>query len=113
MWAFLLLMPTFVPPKDKPSHVEWQDETIGHTGLHSLWRWYREPIGARSVRIVGGVVEPLATEGAKDFVDPDDILSSDIGSGDAGKAFFRGGHSYEVTPAETVLLTTAGYLVPP
>ena len=70
-------------------------------------RHYRGvPIGY-SVLITGGVATPYpgrATPTAGDIADADD------GSGEGGKAWFRGGITYEITEAEETILCNAGYV---
>ncbi len=61
---------------------------------------------AYSVLITGGVATPYpgrAVPAAGDINDADD------GSGEGGKAWFRGGITYTVTDAEQVILCAAGY----
>lgn len=41
----------------------------------------------------------------------DTIAAADSGSGEGGKAWFRGGLTYQVTAAEKTILEAAGYTV--
>lgn len=83
---------------------------IDHNTEHvSLWRHYGTPIATGySVLITGGVA--TASPGR---ISPTagDIAAADAGSGEGGKAWFRGGITYTVTSAEQTILEAAGYTV--
>lgn len=74
----------------------------------SLWRYYRQlPVGYH-VLITSGAA--TASPGVAS-VTTQDIEDADSGSGEGGKAWFRGGLTYTVTAAEDTILTAAGYTV--
>ena len=95
-------MPTFIP------------ETYGmpiptEGDKNSLWRHYGLPIQTSySVLITGGVATPSPGR-----ISPTagDIAAADDGSGEGGKAWFRGGITYAVTSAESTILEAAGYTI--
>lgn len=96
-------MPTFTPPT---YNMPLNDEQANHV---SLWRHYQGVIPTSySVLITSGVATP--TPGR---VSPTagDIADADSGSGEGGKAWFRGGIAYTVTSAEQTILEAAGYIV--
>ena len=83
-----------------------QAEVADHV---SMWRHYGTPIATGySVLITGGVATPSPGR-----VSPTagDIAAADAGSGEGGKAWFRGGITYTVTSAEQTILEAAGYTV--
>lgn len=74
-----------------------------------FWANYGAPIPVGySVLITDGEATP-----APGTVSPTagDIAATDAGSGEGGKAWFRGGISYTLTSAEETILTDAGYTV--
>lgn len=89
---------------------KWGDEK-GHDSQWSLWRFY-EPVVSyvQSVIIVSGVVIPTAAEGTRTLTAAE-LASADVGTGENGKAIFRGKLTHEVSTAEGVLLSAAGYTV--
>jgi hypothetical protein len=89
----------------------WGSEEIGHEKVWSLWRYY-EPVVefVQTVIISGGVAIPTATEGARTLTAAE-IAGADAGSGEGGKAVFRGRLTHPVTAGEATILTTAGYTV--
>lgn len=95
---------TFTPPTYT---MPLNDEDVGHGSRFSLWRHYQGVIPTGySVLITDeeataapGTVSPTAG----------DIAAADSGSGEGGKAWFRGGIPYVVTDAEVTILTNAGY----
>lgn len=77
--------------------------------LFSLWRHYGTPIQVGwNIVISGSTVYPQFSAGPGG-VDVDRIAAADTGSGENGKAWFRGGISYTITSAEAGLLRAAGY----
>ena len=75
----------------------------------SLWRHYGLPIQTSySVLITGGVA---TTAPGKISPTAGEIADADTGSGEGGKAWFRGGIAYTVTSAEAVILAAAGYTI--
>lgn len=80
------------------------DEGMDHV---SLWRHYGLPIQTSySVLITGGVA---TTAPGRKSPTAGNIADADDGSGEGGKAWFRGGISYEITSAEETILIAAGY----
>ena len=101
-------MPTFTPTTyDGPSRMAGRELNHRQVG-HDMWRFFRQlPIGYH-VLIESGVA--TASPGRTN-VSTEDIDDADSGSGEGGKAWFRGGLTYIVTAAEDTILTTAGYTV--
>ena len=89
----------------------WGDEEVGHERVWSLWRHY-EPVVefVQTVIISGGVAIPTASEGARTLT-PAEIAGADAGTGEGGKAVFRGRLSHEVSMSEATILSNAGYTV--
>lgn len=84
-------------------------ESDGHSERFSLWRHYQGVIPTGySVLITDGTA--IASPG---MVSPTagQIAAADAGSGEGGKAWFRGGITYTVTSGEASALTDAGYTV--
>jgi len=101
--------PFFLQPPLESS--KWGAEIIGHEAKWSLWRWYEPMVQfPRTIVITAGVVPPLASEGLKTFV-AGDFEAADSGSGEDGKAVFRGRLAHVVTTIEKDLLVAAGYTV--
>lgn len=100
-------MPTFTPDTYT---IPLNDESQGgHGERYSMWRHYQGVIPTGySVLITSGTA--TASPGR---VSPsaDDIANADSGSGEGGKAWFRGGITYTVTAAEQTILEAAGYTV--
>ena len=97
-------MPTFIPDTYGDAI---GPEDNGHGDRYSMWRHYGTPIAVGySVLITDGTATA-----APGRVSPtaDDIAGADSGSGEGGKAWFRGGISYTITSAEETILTAAGY----
>lgn len=96
-------MPSFTPTTwTQPLN----DEEANHV---SMWRHYGSPIKVGySVLITGGTA---TTSPGTVSPTADDIASADAGSGEGGKAWFRGGITYTVTAAEQTILEAAGYTV--
>ena len=101
-------MPTFTPDTyDGPSRMAGPERDHPQQGS-DMWRFYRQlPIGYH-VLIESGAA--TASPGRTD-VTTEDIDDADSGSGEGGKAWFRGGLTYTVTSAEDTILTAAGYTV--
>lgn len=97
-------MATFIPD----THSEAiGPEGNGHSERFSMWRHYGTPIAVGySVLITGGTA---TTAPGRVSPTADDIAGADAGSGEGGKAWFRGGISYTITSAEETILTDAGY----
>ena len=93
----------------------------GEKGRHSVWRLYGSPIQTSYVVIIrSGVAN--ASPGS---ISPDSMTqitgnaevtnavtsyaAADSGSGDDGRAVFRGGATYTVTAGEETILLAAGY----
>ena len=75
--------------------------------MFSLWRHYGLPIQTSySVLITGGVA---TTAPGKISPTAGEIADADAGSGEGGKAWFRGGISYTITDAEETILCAAGF----
>lgn len=98
-------MPTFTPDTytDAPPV-----EKVNHKADHSLWRYY----GGREVEYVVLITSGVANA-SPGVVSPTtgQLAAADDGSGDEGKAIYRGGRTYTVTAAEDTILTAAGYTV--
>ena len=76
-----------------------------------LYRHYGTPIKVGwNVVIKDSVVIPQYAAGPGSIT-ADDIANADTGSGENGKAWFRGGIDYEITQAEYTLLSAAGYTI--
>lgn len=92
-------MATFTPPT--------YNTGIVHDRQSPLWRFYDDAIEVGySVLITGGTATA-----APGVVSPPigDVNATDDGSGENGRAWFRGGIPYEITSAEETILTNAGY----
>ena len=101
-------MPSFTPTTyDGPSRMAGPE--LNHRSIGTdMWRHFRQlPIGFH-VLITAGVA--TASPGRTD-VTTSDIEDADLGSGEGGQAWFRGGLTYTVTDAEDTILTTAGYTI--
>lgn len=100
-------MTDFIPPTfGKPIAAETQG---GEDARYSLWRHYGTPIQVGyNVLITGGTATP-----SPGVVGPTagQVAAADAGSGENGKAWFRGGCTYDVSSAEETILTNAGYEV--
>jgi len=97
-------MATFTPPTYGDAI---NPEDTGHSKRYSLWRHYGTPIKVGySVLITDGTA---TTAPGRVSPTADDIAGADAGSGEGGKAWFRGGIAYTVTSAEESALTSAGY----
>lgn len=73
----------------------------------SMWRHYGNPIEVGyHVLIIEGVATPYP---GLTTVSTGDIARADSGSGEGGKAWFRGGSLYDTTAAEDIILQAAGY----
>lgn len=100
-------MPEFIPPTyGVPIKPETQG---GESAKYSMWRHYNTPIPVGySVLITSGTATP-----SPGTVSPTttNIQNADAGSGEGGKAWFRGGITYNVTSAEETILEAAGYTV--
>jgi len=97
-------MPTFTPTTYDLGKLP---EEAGHGPDWSLWRYFRDGIAAQYVVIItGGVANP-----SPGYASPsvDQFNNADSGSGENGKAIFRGGETYTVTDGEKVILIAAGY----
>lgn len=97
-------MATFTPDTYT---VPLNDEEVGHAARFSMWRHYGAPIPVGySVLITSG-----AATTAPGTISPttNDIADADAGSGEGGKAWFRGGITYTITSAEQTILCAAGY----
>jgi len=71
-----------------------------------MWRFYRQlPIGYH-VLIESSVVS--ASPGLTSIT-TEDVDDADSGSGEGGKAWFRGGLTYTITAGEKTILDAAGY----
>lgn len=72
----------------------------------NVWRFTNWRDVGYNVFITGGVA--TATPGV---IGPeaDTIAAADDGSGEGGKAWFRGGITYTITAAEETILQAAGY----
>jgi hypothetical protein len=81
-------------------------ETVNHSERFSLWRYFDGVPTEYVVIITSGVASPAPGRTSPSV---DDINDADSGSGEQGLAVFRGGRLYEITGAENVILTTAGY----
>lgn len=78
---------------------------------YSLWRWYDDIVPVvQPVIIASGTVIPTAAEGRRIFT-VDELAAADAGSGEEGKAIFRGKMQHDVTSEEGTLLDAAGYTV--
>lgn len=73
---------------------------------YNLWRYTNWRDVGYHVLITGGVA--TASPGT---ISPesDAIAAADSGSGEGGKAWFRGGITYTITGTEDTILTAAGY----
>lgn len=91
-------MATFTPDTYK-GHIK----TDGAPRLWSRMNW--RDVGY-NVLITGGVAN--ATPGVQS-PEADTIASADSGSGEGGKAWFRGGITYTITGTEDTILQAAGY----
>ena len=99
-------MATFTPPT---YFMPWGPENAAGFGEKwSLWRHYDGIPTGYVVLITSGVA--TASPG-RASVTTDEILAADSGSGDDGRAHFRGGIGYAVTTAEKTILEAAGYTV--
>lgn len=103
------MIPTFTPPTYNLNIPDRREETQGAANDNMFWGHYGKAIPTGySVLITGGVA--TASPGT---ITPTagDIADSDSGSGEGGKAWFRGGNVYTVTSAEQTILEAAGYTV--
>ncbi|WP_461521044.1 hypothetical protein [Porticoccus sp.] len=75
---------------------------------HNIWRYMNWRDVGYNVLITGGVA--TASPGSI-APDTDTIAAADSGSGEGGKAWFRGGITYNVNGTEDNILTSAGYTV--
>ena len=81
----------------------------GVSNENMFWVHYGKAIPTGySVLITGG-----AASASPGLISPTagDIAAADSGSGEGGKAWFRGGITYTVTEAEKTILEAAGYTV--
>lgn len=74
---------------------------------HRMWRFYGGFDVALTVVITDGVASPLGRQG----LTVAEISGADSGSGEGGKAVFKGPNSYQVTFEEKAVLEAAGYTV--
>jgi hypothetical protein len=99
-------MPTFAPTTygNQPLGPELDHQSLGY----NMFRYFDElPVGYH-VLITSGVA---TTSPGRKSLDTNDISDADSGSGEGGKAWFRGGLTYTVTAAEQTILEAAGYTV--
>ncbi len=90
---------------------KWGDEFGGHAKKHSVWRYYEPMVEfVQTVIIASGVVIPTAAQGARTLT-TNELDSADAGTGQSGKAVFRGRKQHTVSVAEGSLLSNAGYTV--
>ena len=76
-----------------------------HKGVPDFWRFYRQlPVGYH-VLITGG--SATAFPGVQG-VTTEELDDADSGSGEGGKAWFRGGQTYRITGAEYDDIAAAG-----
>lgn len=94
-------MASFTPPTYKGKIVQGPRR-------YNLWRWTNWRDVGYNVLITGGTA--TASPGVL-APEADDIAAADDGSGEGGKAWFRGGITYEVNGTESTALTSAGYTV--
>jgi len=96
-------MPLFTPATyNMPILPETQG---GEPKEYSLWRHYQGVIPtAYVVLIESGVATQYGT------VTTTQTKECDAGSGEAGKAYFRGGIEYDITSAEQTILQNAGLI---
>ena len=83
------------------------EEDTNHDGKYSMWRHYGGviPVGYVVIITSGSVT----TAPGKISATADEWAAADSGSGEGGKAIFRGGISYTITSAEQTILDNAGY----
>lgn len=84
-------------------------ESTGHGEKYSMWRHYGSPIPVGYVVIITGGTANASPGGIG--LTADDWAGADSGSGEGGKAIFRGGITYTVTAGEQTILEAAGYTV--
>lgn len=95
-------MPTFDPCQ---TALQYDVPQLPERPTFGLMRWYSFK-RAKNVLITGGVARILSV------VTPSDIAAADDGSGEGGKAFFRGGTKpVTITSAEQTALEAAGLVV--
>ena len=95
-------MPTFTPP----TYEAYLRSYPGHPS-YRLWRYYDGIYTGYAVLITSGVATPLPGLATPS---QDQIDAADSGSGEAGIAYFAGGHgAYTITSGEKTILDAAGY----
>lgn len=99
-------MPTFTPPTYKG---KLAPEQSNHK-RHSLWRHYDWRDVGYNVLITGGVAVTSPGVVAPDL---NALAATDDGSGEGGKAWFRGGIEYTITAGEKTILDAAGHTTVP
>lgn len=99
-------MPSFTPPTYKGALAP----EPGIFKRFSLWRFYNYRDVGYHVLITSGVATPSPGR-----VGPQssEIDAADAGSGENGKAWFRGGITYTITAGEDTILQAAGYTTTP
>lgn len=99
------MMPTFTPPTYEAPFLP--ETHCGYPEKYAVMRFYSYPVGY-SVLITGGVATDSPGTTAPT---PAQIAAADSGSGENGKAWFRGGIEYAVTSTEQTILEAAGFTV--
>lgn len=92
---------SFTPTTHKGSIVQGRQR-------HNIWRYMNWRDVGYNVIITGGVANTTPGSIAPES---DTIAAADSGSGEGGKAWFRGGITYSVNGSENTILTTGGYTV--
>ena len=77
----------------------------GHEDRFSMWRYYDWRRSGDHVLITSGVAATVPAP------TPAQISAAQAGSGEGGKAWFRGTTTYTITDAEGVALVAAGFSV--
>lgn len=98
-------MVTFMPPTYVVPYGRGQNQEAGHP-TYDVHRWLG---GFNRSYVVLITDSTVSTYPGVKSLDTDDIEAANAGSGEGGKAYFRGGTTYTVTDAEAALLYAAGY----
>jgi hypothetical protein len=102
-------MATFTPGTWDQSKLP--EEGGPHAPTHSMWRYFTDGIPREYVVIItSGVANAspgYATPSVAQF------NNADSGSGENGKAIFRGTNTYTITAGEDTILQAAGYTTAP